>query len=74
MPDTLINVAQAAADALDTFVAALRRLNAASVTAPGAATPAGMGSSMDVDRIRAEFRMRLQDPQEIAALKKRLGL
>jgi hypothetical protein len=74
MPDTLITVAQAAADALDTFVAALRRLNAASVTVPGAGTPAGMGSSMDVDRIRAEFRMRLQDPQEIAALKKRLGL
>jgi hypothetical protein len=55
-------------------VAALRRLNAASVTMPGMVTPAGAGSSMDVDRIRAEFRMRLQDPQEIAALKKRLGL
>lgn len=75
-----VTAANKISDALDSMVAMLRRLNATTVQTPtlpgglGAGGLAGTAGAVDLDRVRAEFRMRLQDPQEIAALKKRLGL
>jgi hypothetical protein len=67
--------AQATQEALERLLATLDRLGlkgGALPTVPAVGPASSSGS--DTDRVRAEWRQRLQDPQEIEALKRRLGL
>jgi hypothetical protein len=71
----VVSATNLAADALERLAVSLRRVGASQLPQPGVPQPpAMMGGGMESDQARAEYRLRLQDPAEIEALKRRLGL